>query len=254
MAFFSFNEKSVYYQIKESKTQNLVLFVHGSGGNSNIWKNQMNLNLNYDIIAVDLPSHGKSDFFPSPSLELYVDVIKKLIDSFHYEKIILCGHSLGGAIIQSFYYQYPTEVNVLILVGTGARLRVSESILNSIKDDYNYFLNTILRGAFHRKTSKEIIESNIRETSLVKSEITYRDFKICDNFNTIGKTHSIKVPCLIICGDADNLTPVKYSKFFHEKIKKSKLVIIKQAGHMVMLEKPIKVNKEFENFISQQLN
>ncbi|NVM36781.1 MAG: alpha/beta hydrolase, partial [Candidatus Lokiarchaeota archaeon] len=76
------------------------------------------------------------------------------------------------------------------------------------------------------------------------------DFKICNAFDTLNKTSSIDVPCLIICGKSDEMTPVKYSQFFHEKLINSKLCIIKKAGHNVMLEKPKDVNQAIEFFIS----
>ncbi|MHA1762580.1 MAG: alpha/beta fold hydrolase, partial [Promethearchaeota archaeon] len=97
-----------------------LIFIHGSGGSSNTWKYQLNaLNLNMNLIALDLPSHANSDPFEELSLELYVDVVKKLIEELELEEVILCGHSLGGAIIQSFYFTYPKKVKGLILVGTG---------------------------------------------------------------------------------------------------------------------------------------
>ncbi|MFW9783133.1 MAG: alpha/beta fold hydrolase, partial [Candidatus Heimdallarchaeota archaeon] len=75
------------------------------------------------------------------------------------------------------------------------------------------------------------------------------DFKICDEFDTLDKTDSIDIPCLILVGKDDIMTPVKYSEFFHKKIKDSKLVIIEDAGHMAMIEQPKEMNKAIENFI-----
>ena len=71
--------------------------------------------------------------------------------------------------------------------------------------------------------------------------------------DTLDKTDSIEVPCLIICGKYDKLTPVKYSQFFHNKIKNSELSIIDKAGHGVMLEQPKKVNHAIEKFIENKL-
>jgi pimeloyl-ACP methyl ester carboxylesterase len=157
---------------------------------------------------------------------------------------------LGGAVIQDYYFKFPNEVSGLILVGSGGRLRVSPTILETIKIDYQYFLNTILIGSFYTKTPKKIINDIMRETSKVKAEVTYNDFYICDNFDTLHKTSTIQVPCLIICGEEDVLTPVKYSQFFHDKLKTSELCIIKEAGHMVMVEKPQEVNTAIMDFIS----
>ncbi|MFX0174797.1 MAG: alpha/beta fold hydrolase [Candidatus Hodarchaeota archaeon] len=227
--------------------------IHGSGGSSIIWENQFNLKVNYNIIALDLPSHDKSDSFEEVSLDLYVDVVKKFIDSQSYKKVIICGHSLGGAIVQSFYFNYPNDVNALILVGTGAKLRVDPFILDTLKNNYLEFLDSMPALAFYRKTPEEIIQKVVNKASQMHNMTVYNDFKICDNFDTMDKTQTIKIPCLIICGNADKLTPVKYSQFFKDKIKNSELRIIKDAGHMVMLEKSAEFNKTVENYLKNQL-
>ena len=253
MPFFNYKTKKIFYQIKNSASRNVLLFIHGSGSTSNTWKNQMNLEIDYDIFAIDLPSHNKSEVFSELSLGLYVDVINEFTHSFNYENLILCGHSLGGAIAQAYYFKHPNEVKALILCGTGGRLRVSQIILDSLKNNYDEYLNSLLLKGFYKNTPEKIIKNYKKETSKIGSMVTYQDYKICDNFDTLDKTHTISVPCLILCGDSDYLTPAKYSQYFHEKVDKSKLVIIEKAGHMIMLEKPTEVNQAIENFINYEL-
>ena len=254
MPLFEYNGKKIYYQFKEKEEKKAIIFIHGSGENSIVWKGQLNdLNLNYNLIAIDLPSHAESDDFPELSLDLYVDVIKKLVDFLNLKKIVLCGHSLGGAIVQEYFFKNQKEVSALILCGTGARLRVSPMILNSLKNNYQEFLNGLPMGAFYRKTSKEIKKTLVIEIAKTNPEVTFADFTICDNFDVMDKVASINVPCLIVCGNEDKLTPIKYSQYFKDKIKDSKLVVIKDAGHMVMLEKPNEVNKAIEEFIENNL-
>jgi pimeloyl-ACP methyl ester carboxylesterase len=57
------------------------------------------------------------------------------------------------------------------------------------------------------------------------------------------------MPTLILCGEDDVLTPVRYSRFLKEKIAGSELALVKAAGHMAMLEKPDEVNKAIEIFL-----
>ncbi|MFX1567192.1 MAG: alpha/beta fold hydrolase [Promethearchaeota archaeon] len=251
--YFEYFGKQIFYQIKDNSSKNTLILIHGSGGNSNIWENQFYLNIDYNIIAIDLPSHNKSSKFPELSLDLYVDVVKKFVDSIKVEKLILGGHSLGGVVIQEFYFKYPKAVSALILCATGGRMRVSQVIFNSIKPDYQVFLENLKVGLFYRKTSKDVIEDAILEIAQIDPEVTYNDFKICDTFDTLDKTSSIDVPCLIICGKYDQLTPVKYSKFFHDKIPNSVLHIIDKSGHGVMLEKPGEVNKAIMDFIDNSI-
>jgi len=250
MPYFTFNDKKIFYQIKQSESNQALIFIHGSGGSSNNWKNQLkNLNLGMKLIAIDLPSHAKSEPFSELSLDLYVNAVKTLKHLLNLKSITLSGHSLGGAVIQSYYFKYPDDVKALILVGTGSKLRVSSFILNSLQNNYQQFLDSLPSGAFYRKTPKIIIDEFLYETTKIGPEVSYTDFKICDGFDTLNKTSTIKVPCLIIVGAKDSLTPIKYSNYFHEKIEKSELVIIEKAGHMVMLEKPEEFNQAIENFM-----
>jgi pimeloyl-ACP methyl ester carboxylesterase len=249
--YLEFEDKKIFYEIRESGKSKALIFIHGSGGNSNYWKNQFDLEVNCDIVALDLPSHDKSDNFPNLSLDLYVEVVHQLINNLHYESVILCGHSLGGAIIQQYYFTYPKDISGLILCNTGGKLRVAPFILNSLKNSYSKYLDDLPAGAFYRSTPKELIDLYVKETSRIGAEITYTDFKICDNFDVLDKLGSINVPCLIIVGKQDQLTPVKYSEYFHDKIKNSELYILNKAGHMVMVEKPTEFNQAIKDFISK---
>ncbi|TFG06393.1 MAG: alpha/beta hydrolase [Promethearchaeota archaeon] len=253
MPYLDYKNKKIFYQIKNSDGKNkAIIFLHASGGTSYTWKEQMaKLDVNYDLIALDLPSHGKSEDITKLSLELYVDVIKELIEILDFEQVILCGNSLGGAVVQEFYFKYPKKIIALILCGTGARLRVSPVILNSLQDDYQQYLNSYHVGAFHKKTPKEIINPFLKEVGAVDSQVAYSDYMICDNFDVMDKIHLIDVPCLVLCGTADRLTPVKYSQYFHDKIKNSELVIINDAAHHAMLEKPEEVNQAIKNFLNK---
>ncbi len=138
----------------------------------------------------------------------------------------------------------------MILFNTGGKLRVAPFILKSLKSNYQEFVDSLPAGAFYRATPKETIELYIQETSKISADVTYNDFKICDGFDVLSKLSTIEVPCLIIVGKNDQLTPVKYSEFFRNNIKNSELHIINKAGHMVMLEKPDEVNQVIENIIN----
>jgi len=253
MPFFDFKKKKMFYHLIEKNTQEAMIFIHGAGESSYIWKNQMN-NLVHDhsLIALDLPSHGKSSDLKKISIEIYVDTIKALVDHLHLKKIILVGHSLGGAIAQTYFFKYREDVAALILCATGARLRVSQMIFDSIQNDYSEFLKTLPIGAFYRKTPKNIIEDFVNEMSKTEPEVAYQDFSFCNEFDALEKVSQIRVPCLIICGNADKLTPLKYSQYFEAKIRNSTLIVIKNAGHMVMLEKSEEVNHAIQDFLKNK--
>ncbi|MGZ3524484.1 MAG: alpha/beta fold hydrolase, partial [Thermodesulfobacteriota bacterium] len=65
----------------------------------------------------------------------------------------------------------------------------------------------------------------------------------------MNEVEKIDVPTLILCGDDDQLTPVKYSQFLQSRIKRSKLEVLSNAGHMVMMETAQAFNEKVREFL-----
>lgn len=77
------------------------------------------------------------------------------------------------------------------------------------------------------------------------------DFLCCDKFDIMDRVREIKLPALIICGESDVWTPVKYATYLGTNIGDSRLVIVPGAGHFVFAEKPEAVNKAIEDFLRE---
>ena len=73
----------------------------------------------------------------------------------------------------------------------------------------------------------------------------------CQGFDVMESLKTIETPTLVLCGTDDFLTPPKFSEFIHREIKNSRLVMIQDAGHLLMLEKPDEVNKAIEAFVAE---
>jgi pimeloyl-ACP methyl ester carboxylesterase len=83
-------------------------------------------------------------------------------------------------------------------------------------------------------------------------EVIHADFYACDHFNFMGQLDRITVPTLILCGTDDALTPPKYSEYLSAEIRGSELVLIPDAGHLLMLEKPLETNRAIESFVNRR--
>ncbi|MHA2132116.1 MAG: alpha/beta fold hydrolase, partial [Promethearchaeota archaeon] len=81
MPYFDYSGKKIFYQFKDNKSRQAIIFIHGCGENSNEWKHQFELNIDYNIYALDLPSCNNSDEFAEHSLDLTVDVLRRFIKS-----------------------------------------------------------------------------------------------------------------------------------------------------------------------------
>jgi pimeloyl-ACP methyl ester carboxylesterase len=227
-----------------------VLFIHGSGWNTHMWHSQSDyLKSSMEVLLVDLPGHGESPGDGCDSMEEYRDVVYELIREFDFGKCYIAGHSLGGAIALSLSLNYPDVLKGIILIGTGARLRVLPQILEGIINDKENTLRNVSGLAFSKKTTSVLKDHAFYEMMKCKGEIIQKDFLACNRFDVMNTVNSIRVPALIICGNDDALTLPKYSTYLHEAIQGSQLTLVNDAGHMVMMEKPMEVNGTIEEFV-----
>lgn len=79
--------------------------------------------------------------------------------------------------------------------------------------------------------------------------VAYNDFLACDRFEREEELARINLPCLILCGSEDKLTPPKLSKALNDAIKGSIMKILPGAGHMVMIERHRELNEAVREFI-----
>jgi pimeloyl-ACP methyl ester carboxylesterase len=243
-----------YWTSKESpsETREVILFVHGAGGSQFIWSYQKTFfEKGYHPIVLELSGHGESGGRGEDEIGRYADHIHSFLKTLGLRKVFLVGHSMGGAIVQTLALTHPEVIHGIVLVGTGARLKVVPEILNGIKNNFEETVRKIARFAYSPKVSPDLIEQGIENLLQCSPQVLYGDFLACDRFDLTKEVEQIELPTLVLCGDEDQLTPVKYSEFLQSRILRSKLEIIPGAGHMVMIEAPEGFNRRVGEFISE---
>ncbi len=246
---------------EKTEHKETILFIHGSGWNSGMWRSQKDFlmdqshetpgGLTIETVLVDLPGHGKLPGDGCDSVDAYGDAIYETVLSCRSGPCYVAGHSLGGAIALSLAVSYPLSVKGLILIGTGARLRVLPEILDGIMREKERIVAKIVEMAFSTKSPPELSDEAFREMMTCKAQVIRNDFLACDGFDAMEALKDISMPTLILCGTEDALTPPKYSSYLHKAIAGSQLVFIEDAGHMVMLEQPERVNLAIDRFIRE---
>jgi pimeloyl-ACP methyl ester carboxylesterase len=225
-----------------------IIFVHGSGAYGDIWRYQTNYFP--DSHAVNLPGHPHGQTLSS--VEECADWLKKYIEGRGYKDVILGGHSLGGAITLTYALRYAEELKGIIVISSGARLRVHPRYLaaceEAIKGSREQWYQMI--EEIYRFTPEEYRREIVEKQKDIGPAVMLNDFLACDKFDIMDKVHQIRLPALIICGELDVMTPVKYSNYLAAKISGSKLAIIPQATHFALAEKPEAVNRAIEDFIN----
>lgn len=229
-----------------------LVFVHGAGGSHLHWPPQLRRLAGANTYALDLPGHGQSEGQGRTAISAYADFVAAFLDTLGLEQVTLVGHSMGGGTALDFALRYPERLAGLVLVGSGARLRVAPAILNSIHQDFEAAVRLICDYAFGPDASEQLKRAGHRQMRQTDPDVLHSDFSACNTFDVMGRLGEIRCPALAICGTKDRLTFPKYSAYLRDHIPGAQLALIEGAGHMVMLERPKAVSQAIADFIKNQ--
>lgn len=251
MPYARVGDDKIYYAERGTRGTPIV-FIHGSGASHLIWGEQVRaLGEITRAVALDLPGHGRSDPPGRDSMDAYRDVILGLLDALGIERAVVAGHSLGGGITQTLALSHPDRVAGLGLIGTGARLRVLTQILDGIVSprDFDQTTEFIVDNSYAPGLDTAMRARAIADLRACPPQVTHGDFSACNEFDMMARVSEIRAPTIVICGQQDKMTPVKYSEYLVSKIPNARLVVVAGAGHSVMLEQAESVNRALLEFM-----
>lgn len=253
MPYVSAQGRQLFYaqtQAHKPGAPTLVL-IHGAGGSHLHWPAELRRLPGATAYALDLPGHGRSDGPGCAAIEDYVSTLIGFLDATGTERAVLMGHSMGGAIAQMTALIHPERVAGLVLVGTGARLRVAPAILEGVLGDFDTAIELITRFAWAADAPAELTRLGRDTLAETPPQVLHGDFVACDTFDVMKRLGEISAPTLVIAGTDDHLTPHKYGAYLAGHIPNARLVTIEGGGHMMALEQPGEVAAAVAEFIQE---
>lgn len=255
-----------------------IIFLHGLGGNHRHWQaNLPALSQDFRTIAVDLPGYGASKLREVPGeslLHFFSGALAAFMDSLSIEQAHICGHSMGGQLAMLFSLQHPERVNSLILAapaglesftaaeGEGLK-QYAEATFPQPQPEEQIRASYAMNFTHMPEAAEDLIQERLRLNSS-----SY--FPVYANV-LIGGVHGmletplashlqeIQAPGLIIFGEDDKLIPNRYlhaeltteevGRKGLEGIPDSRLELIPEAGHLLMLEQPDAFNELVKDFL-----
>lgn len=259
MSFANVNGLKLFYEI-HGEGEPLIL-INGLGGNHLGWLTIFSqLTKKYQVIIFDNRGAGQSEVPKGPYkiADMAEDVVA-LLDHLNIKKANVMGNSMGGAIVQTLLLHHAGRFNKAVILGSfsqipeAGKLAVTNSVdlmkagtnISLIMDQFIPWVygNDYLSIPGCPKEVKEMMLANpypqTPEGYLGQYEATI-DFDIRDELKSIEHDN-----VSILTGADDVLTPPHCSKIMHEGIPCSQLKIIEGAGHMIHVEKPDAVLKEW---------
>lgn len=253
MPYITVHGKRLYFSEHKEGAEDAppLVLIHGAGGTHLHWPPELRRLPGHTVYALDLPGHGRSEGDGCTDILCYRDVVLAWADAMGLPPFVPMGHSMGGAITMELALGFPERLRGLILVATGARLRVHPKILQGLLEDPEATARLIAEWAYGEQPDPEMLQLYVRRTLEIPARIVHGDFAACNRWDRMQDIANILLPTLVIGGEADRLTPPKYLRYLHEHIPNSRLVLIPGAGHMVMLEAPGAVCSAVQEFLGE---
>lgn len=236
-----------------------LLLIHAFPTDQQLWQPQkQGLKNHFKIITLDLWGFGSTSNVSTQAItmEAYADEVKTLLDLLHLKKAIIGGESMGGYIALAFLEKYPERVEGLILSDTQAiadsdemkakREASAQDILENGTSNYiQGFLPKAL-SADASENAKHQLKVMVERQPANAMAAALRGMALrFDHSATLANT---KLPVLIITGEDDALISPQQSQLMHQLAKNSRLVLIKQAGHLSNLEQSQQWNQAVIGF------
>lgn len=261
------NGTDVYYEYykHESSRETLVL-LHGFLSSTFSFRRLIPLlKTEFNVVSVDLPPFGKSGKSRQfvYSYENLAKTVIQLSEKLGFEKVTLVGHSMGGQIVLNVAHSKPELVDqAVLLCSSGYMKRMRPHLIFS---SYIPFFHLYVKLYLQRSGVKQNLKNVVHDHSMIDDEMLYgylSPFLEDDIFRALTRMirdregdlppaalKRIETPCLLIWGEHDRVVPLHIGKRLNKDLKNSKLVVLKDTGHLVPEERPEDVLQHIKRFM-----
>jgi len=257
------SDRIVYLEGGKGET---VLLLHGYTADKDFWTYfAKRLTGEYHIVVPDLAGFGESTkrLDENYSIDSQVKRLDRFAEVLQMEKFHLAGNSMGGTIAAVYSAKFPHKIVTLALLAPGGLKTANASdyyrqlqkginpLLIGSPDDfenvltYAYVKPPAMPGAFKRVLAARAMAA--REFNEKIGRDLFGERLVLEAFLPM-----IQAPVLIIWGDKDRILDVSGASILKKGLQNNRTFILKDTGHMPMLEKPEETAAAYVSFLKNQ--
>ena len=226
-----------------------LVCIHGSADNHHLYDRLLDALPNRDRYAINLPGRAGTEGPALGTVAQMETFLSRFIESEVEGDYLVVGSSLGGGVaIEHALASTSEHLKGIVLLATGARLRVHPMILQLFEQVAKTGeLPPLPPGLYEQDVDPAIVEEAATARELTPIETGGTDWRAADGFDRMANAKDIQVPALIIAGTNDALTPPKYAEYLAATIPDNELHVIEGAGHMLVMERAAEVARRIES-------
>jgi pimeloyl-ACP methyl ester carboxylesterase len=226
-----------------------VLFLHGTGQDHSIWVLPTRYFARHDrnVLAVDLPGHGRSGGNPLESIEAMADWAVQVLDAAGLTTAAVVGHSLGSLVAVATAARHPQRVRAIALVGVTVPMPVSGFLLDNAKEDRHEAIEMLNYWGYSKSAQlggnatpgNWMLGAGMRLMEKAGPGVIYTDLNACNEYIE-GLEHAARIECpaLLILGERDMLTPVRSAMKVAAALPHAEKAVLEGSGHALLAERP----------------
>lgn len=259
------SSKGTVYELIGDDTRPTITLVHGLGLTRDTFTDYVpELARHYRVLNYDLTGHGESAApLAAPSVSLFADQLRDLLDELNIQSTAIIGFSLGGMINRRFAMDYPDRASALIILnsphdrGEEAQRLVEKRAADTQAGGPGATLDATIERWFtpaFRQNNPETIEK-IRQWVLANDPETYAKCRMVLATGVkelIRPNPPITHPTLVMTCEHDTGSTPKMSHDIASEISGSRTVIIPELQHMGLVEQPELFLEQILNFLADQ--
>ena len=238
----------------------VLVLIHGAGDSSAVWEKQTAyFSKNHRVLAVDLPGHGARSREPGMDRhEKNAEEVCRIMDQQGISQAVVAGHSMGGAVALTMALEHPQRLQGLVLVATGARMKMRPDFLEQARQTAEQFGSEVpssthiipIEQMVHPAIPADVVLWLKDRIGGASAQATYADFQANNNFDVMNRLAEIRVPALVIGGSEDRMAPRKFAEFLASSIPGARLEVFDPCGHYPQAEQEEAFNRAVESFLS----
>ncbi len=226
-----------------------VLFLHGAGMDHTVWTLAARHFARHgrNVIAPDLPAHGRSAGPGLESVAAMADWVIELLDAMAIDKAALAGHSMGSLIALECAARYPGRITALAMVGTTVPMPVSETILDDSRANRHAAFDMLTQWGYSKRHQYGgnsnpgiwMIGATLRLFERSRPGVLHADMSACNAYvEGLERAAAVRCPVLLVLGGEDRLTPPRTTQALQQALTQVDVRVLADSGHTLMVEAP----------------
>jgi pimeloyl-ACP methyl ester carboxylesterase len=237
-----------------------IVFVHGAAHDHSVWALQSRYfaHHGFNVLAVDLPGHGRSGGVALGTIEAIADWIPDVLDAADLAQAALVGHSLGSLATLACAARHPDRVTKAALLGPASPMLVSDELLAAALADVHLAYELI--NGWSYSAGKQLggnavpgmwmTGNAMRLMERTRPGVLHVDLLACQSYvGGLGAAATVRCPVLAILGARDLMTPVKGAQALLAALADQRMVTLPDTGHAMMAEQPDAVLDALRTFL-----